>query len=76
MLPNDLKLRIEGFIGNSRTDRYNIMCSIYAHEKEHQSASYDVSSSGGYPLPTTSTTEVLDSLGATIDFINCWIKAF
>ena len=26
----------EGFFRNARTDRYNIMCSIDAHEKEHQ----------------------------------------
>ena len=26
----------EGFIRNAITDRYNIMCSIDAHEKEHQ----------------------------------------
>ena len=26
----------EGFIINTRTDRYHIMCSIDAHEKEHQ----------------------------------------
>ena len=26
----------EGFIINDRTDRYHIMCSIDAHEKEHQ----------------------------------------
>ena len=26
----------EGFIINAITDRYNIMCSIDAHEKEHQ----------------------------------------
>ena len=25
----------EGFIRNARTDRYIIMCSIDAHEKEH-----------------------------------------
>ena len=25
----------EGFIRNSRTDRYNVMCSIDAHEKEN-----------------------------------------
>ena len=25
----------EGFIRNARTDRYNIMCYIDAHEKEH-----------------------------------------
>ena len=26
----------QGFIRNARTYRYNIMCSIDAHEKEHQ----------------------------------------
>ena len=26
----------EGFIRNARNDRYNIMCSIGAHEKEYQ----------------------------------------
>ena len=51
------------------------MCSIDAHEKEHQS-SFDYSSSGEcFPLPSNSTTESLDSLGATIDFIGFWLKA-
>ena len=26
----------EGFIRNAKTERYNIMCAIDAHEKEHQ----------------------------------------
>ena len=26
----------EGFIINARTGRYNIMCFIYAYEREHQ----------------------------------------
>ena len=26
----------EGFIKNARNDKYNIMCSIDAHKKEHQ----------------------------------------
>ena len=40
----------EGFIRNSRTDRYNIMCSIYAHEKEHQSSCDDGSSVEDFPI--------------------------
>ena len=64
------------FIRNSRTDRYNIMCYIDAHEKYHQSSScYDDSSGGGSPLPTNLTTEAFVSLGATIDLIGCWLKA-
>ena len=41
----------EGFIRNVRTDRYNIMCSIDAHKKEHPSYCDDGSSGGGCPLP-------------------------
>ena len=61
----------EGFIRNARTDRYNIMCYIDVHEKEHQSSCDDGSSSGVCPIPSNSTTEALDLLGATIYFIDC-----
>ena len=40
----------EGFIRNARTDRYNIMCYIYAYEKEHQSSCDDGIRCGGCPL--------------------------
>ena len=52
------------------------MCFIYAHEKENQSYSCDgISSGGGCPPQTNSTTESLESLDATINFIGCWLKA-
>ena len=51
------------------------MCSIDAHEKYHQSSCDYVSSCGGCPLPSNSTTEALYLLGATIYFIGCWLKA-
>ena len=47
----------DGFSKNARTDRYNIMCSIDAHEKEHPSSCNDGSSGGVFPLPSNSTTE-------------------
>ena len=51
----------DGFIINARSDRYNIMCSIDAYEREHQSSSCDYGSSGeGCPLPITSTTKALE----------------
>ena len=50
---------LEGFIRNARTDRYNIMCSIDTHEKEHTSSFYDGISGGGCPLPSNSTIEAL-----------------
>ena len=52
------------------------MSSIDAYEKEHQSSICDYGSiSGGCPLPKNSTIEILESLGATIYFIGCWIKS-
>ena len=66
----------EAFIINAITDRYNIMCYIGAYERELQTYICDDGiSGGGCPLSTNSTTEALESLGATIDFIGCWIKA-
>ena len=65
----------ERFIRNSRTDIYNIMCSIDAHEKEHQSSSDYVNIGGCFPLPTNSTAKALYLLGATIHFIDFWLKA-
>ena len=51
------------------------MCSIDAHEREQQSSSFDDDSGGGgCTLPTNSTTETLEFIGATIDFIGCWLK--
>ena len=64
----------EGFIRNSRTGRYNIMCSIYAHEKEHQSSCDDGSSGRVCLLSSNSTTEALHLLDATIYFIDCLAK--
>ena len=68
--------QFEGFIINKITDRYNIMCSVDAYEREHQSSICDDGrSGGGCPLPKKPTTTALESLGATIDFIGCWIEA-
>ena len=65
----------EIFIRNAITDIYNIMCSIDAHEKEHQSSCDDGISGGSFTPPSNSTTEALYLLGTTMDFIGCWRKA-
>ena len=59
----------------ARTDRYNILCSIDAHEKQNQSYCDDSSRDGVFTLPSNSATEALDFLSATIFFIDCWLKA-
>ena len=51
-----------------------ISCVLLMQKKIGISEYYDVRSGGGYPLPSNSTTEALVLLGATIDFIGCWIK--
>ena len=64
------------YIRNARTDRYNLMCYIDAHEKQHTSYVDDSISIGDNTIPSNSTREALDSLCATVDFIDCWIKCF
>ena len=66
----------EKYVINERTDRYNLMFSIDAHEKQRPSYVYDGISCGGHSLPSNLTTESLVSLSATIDFIDFWLKCF
>ena len=48
---------IEEIIRNTRTGRYNIMCSNYAHEKQYPSSFDGGRRGGGNTLPSNSTTE-------------------
>ena len=52
------------------------MRSIIAHEKQHLSYVDDGTSGGGKEIPQNSTIEELDSLGATFDFIDFWLRCF
>ena len=52
------------------------MCSIDTHEKQQPWYVDDGSSNGGNEFQSNYTTEALDSLGATFDFIYCWLKYF
>ena len=49
----------EKFIRYERTDRYDIMCAIDAHEKENSQTFYYGRSGGGNALLSNSTTEAL-----------------
>ena len=46
----------EDFILNYETGRYNIMCSITAHDKQQHIYVDDASSGGGRAIPNNSTT--------------------
>ena len=46
----------EYFISHAKTDRYNLMCSIVAHDKKQPSYKDEKSSIGNRPIPKNVTT--------------------
>ena len=66
----------ENFITHARTDRYNIMCYLVAHDKMKPNDEDDESSIGDRSIPEDATTKVLKALGATLNFIDIWLKLF
>ena len=64
------------FIRNARTDRFSFMCSINAHDKQQPTYVDDAGSGGGRAITKNETTSALESLGATLNFIHCWLKLF
>ena len=68
--------RFDDFITQARTDRYNIMCYLVAHDRLQLDYKYDESSIGDRVIPDNATTKALEALGATINFIDIWLKLF
>ena len=66
----------EYFITNARTDRYTLMCSLVAHDKIQPDHEDDENSIGDRSIPKDVTTKVIKALGATLNFIDIWIKLF
>ena len=64
------------YIINARTDRYNIIFSIDAHKKRQPWYVDNGSSVGGNAIKSNLTTYAIALLGATVYFIDCWIKGF
>ena len=64
----------EYFITHAITDRYNIMCSIVAHDKKQPAYKYEETSIGDRLITKHVTPEALEELGATFNFINIWSK--
>ena len=50
------------------------MFGLNDHEKIQYMSTYLTRYSGGCPIPSDATTDVLNSLGATVDFIYFWLK--
>ena len=66
----------EDFITHARTDRYNLMCYIVAHDKKQPSCEYEEINIGDRPITKNATTRSLEALGDTLNFIDIWLKLF
>ena len=68
--------RFEDFITQARTDRYNIICSLVAHDKLQLDYKDNEISIGDRSIPDNATTKTLEALGATINYIDLWFTLF
>ena len=66
----------EDFITHTGTGRYNLMCSLLAHDKMQPNDEGYESSLGDRSIPKYATTKSLTALGASLNFIYIWIKIF
>ena len=63
-------IKFEDFITQARTDQYNIMCSLVAHDRLQNDYKDDESSIRDRAITNDATVEELKSLGATFNFID------
>ena len=66
----------EGFIIQARTERYNIMCSLVAHDIMQDNKQDDEISIGDRVISNDATVKALKSLGSTFIFIHTWLHNF
>ena len=52
------------------------MCSITAHGRQQPTYVDDAMISGSIEIPKNETTSALKSIGANLNYIDCWIKYF
>ena len=62
--------RFEDFIPKSRTDRYNLMCSLVAHDKLQLEYKDDEISIGDRVIPNDAAIKRLEAFSATFNFID------
>ena len=66
----------EDFITHARTDIYNLICSLAAHDNiQPNYEDYEISI-GDRSIPKDATKKELKALSATLNFIDIWIKLF
>ena len=67
-------IKFEDFITQARTDQYNIMCYLVAHDRLQTDYKDDEISIGDRVIPNNATVKELKSLCATFYFIDIWLK--
>ena len=66
--------RFEDFITQARTYRYNLMCSLVAHDRLQLDYIDNEISIGDREIPNEKTIKTLETLDATFNFIDIWLK--
>ena len=66
----------EDFITQARTDRYNLMCSLFANDKTQPNYEDDERILGYRSISKDATPKALTELCATLNFIDIWLKLF
>ena len=66
----------EDFIWNFRTDKYDLMCYITTPDKQQSTCVDYAISDVGREIHKNETKTELKPIGATLEFIDCWIKHF
>ena len=64
----------EYFTTHARTNRYNLLCYLVVHDKKIPDYDYDKSSIGDRLITKHATTEALEALGDTLNFIYIWLQ--
>ena len=67
-------IKLEDFITQARTDQYNLMCSLVASDRLQPDYEDDLSSIGDREILNDATIKTLEALGATLNFIDIWLK--
>ena len=57
------------FITHARIDRYNLLCYLVAHEKRQPAYEDEEISIGNRLIPKHMTTEALEALSDTLNFV-------
>ena len=66
--------QFEDFIRHARIYRYHLMCPIITHDKKQTSYEDEEIIIGDRQIPNNTTSESLESLGATLKNIYFWYK--